>query len=162
VRRRDLVLAAAGAALARPAAAAAALEGDPAILGRLIAREQAAAFAHRMASTAVVEAAGFGAHEHAHARALRTHLAALGREGPEPPLSAAGLDRDARALAEAAGRAAILDAGIALEASLVAEYGAALRELAEPSIAQTAASILAGHAQHRTVLRVAAGRDRVG
>lgn len=160
MRRRDLVLAAAGAALARPTAAAAALEGDAAILDRLIAREQAAAYAHRAAF--VPELAGFDAHEAEHARALRTQLAALGREGPAAPRTAAELDSPARALADAAGRPAILDTAIALEASLVDAYRAALRKLAEPSIARTAASILAGHAQHRTLLRVEAGRDPVG
>jgi len=165
VRRRDVVLAAAGAALARPAAAAAQLEGDPAIIDRLIAREEGAAYAHRVAFAALAPGsapAGFDAHEVAHARALRTHLAALGREGPEAPRSAAQLDPAALTLTEAAGRTAILDAWIGLEASLVAAYRVALRDLAEPSIAQTAAAILAGHAQHRTLLRLEAGRDPVG
>jgi hypothetical protein len=159
VRRRELVLAAAGAALARPAAAAAALEGDPAILDRLIAREEAAAYAYGVAG---LEPTDFEAHEREHAQALRTHLAALGREGPEAPGTAAELDRPARALGQAAGRPAVLDAAIALEASLLDAYRAALRELAEPSIAQTAATILAGHAQHRTLLRLESGRDPVG
>ena len=172
MRRRAFVLAAAGAALARPAAAAAALEGDPAILDRLIAREEAAAYAHRLAFAAIrhrvgSELSGFDAHEVEHARALRTQLAALGREGPEAPRTDAELDRAARELVQATGVAgsseelvaATLDAWIALEGSLIAAYGRALRELAEPSIAQTAASILGGHAQHRALLRREAGRD---
>ena len=156
MRRRELVLAATAAALARPAAAAA-QTGESAVLRRLIVREEAAAEAQRSRSAPGVFA--LASDEADHAAALRTHLAALGN-----PLPAPGKPEDdaaARAVQEAGG-AGLLDAAIALEASLVDAYRAALRKLAEPSIARTAASILAGHAQHRTQLRVEAGRDPAG
>ncbi len=44
-------------------------------------------------------------------------------------------------------------AAIALEESLVREYSAALVDLADPSVLQTAATILASHAQHLARLR---------
>jgi hypothetical protein len=148
ITRRRIFAAAAGAALVGPARAAAA-GGDPAILAELIAREQAAAFAyHGQARPALFALA---AAEAAHAGALRTQLAALGREGPEAPRRVAELDPSARRVAEATGGAA-LTAAIALERSLVAAYRDALVALAEPSILRTAGTILASHAQHHAVL----------
>jgi hypothetical protein len=41
-----------------------------------------------------------------------------------------------------------LEAAIALEESLVRDYSEALVDLADPSVLQTAATILASHAQH--------------
>jgi len=140
--------------LARPAAAAA-QDGDPAIVGRLIAREESAAFAHRTA----VPIAGLAAHEAAHAKALRTHLAALGRDGPPPPRDAAQLDGPAQRVVGASGPVATLDAAIAMEARLLDVYAAAMHALAEPSILRTAATILASHAQHHALLLREAGRD---
>jgi hypothetical protein len=55
-----------------------------------------------------------------------------------------------------------VDAAIALEDTLVQEYAAALVDLADPSVLQTAATILASHAQHRARLRARAGRDPFG
>jgi hypothetical protein len=154
-RRRALLLAVAGAALVRPAAAIAATDAEPAVLLRLVAREDAAAFAYRQAAPEPLPAVA--AQEADHARALRTHLDALGRKAPGD----AALDPAARRLAEAsdAGR---VDAAIALEASLVEDYSDALGELAEPGVLQTAATILASHAQHHARLRHAAGRDPFG
>jgi hypothetical protein len=148
VTRRHVFAAAAGAALVGPVRAAAAA-GDPAILARLIAREEAAAFAyHRQARPALFALATA---EAAHAGALRTELAALGREGPEAPREVAALDPAARRVAEATGGASIA-AAVALERSLVAAYREALVALAEPSILRTAGTILASHAQHHAVL----------
>jgi hypothetical protein len=134
VRRREVLLAAAGVALARPAVAGAA-EGE--VLDRLILREEAAALAyeqHRMDLSA--------RHAAEHAKALRTHVAALGRASPVP--------------ATAASR---LDAPLALERSLLAAYEEALGALVEPSILRTAATIAASHAQHLALLRREAGLD---
>jgi hypothetical protein len=153
VRRRELVLAAAAAALARPAAAAAQV-GEPAVVRRLIVREEAAAEAQR--SRAAPGVFALASDEADHAAALRTLLAALGN-----PLPAPGSPEDdaaARAVKEADG-ARLLDAAIALEASLLAGYEHALSVITEESVLRTAASIMAGHAQHHALLRLRAGLD---
>jgi hypothetical protein len=158
--RRDLLAAAAAAALVRPTAASAAeLAGDPAILDRLIAREEAAAFAYRGHARPAVFA--LAADEADHARALRTQLAALSHEGPPAPERAAALDAPARRVAAARGESALV-AAIALETSLLAAYRDALLRFAEPSILRTAATIMASHAQHRARLRLRAGLDPFG
>jgi hypothetical protein len=41
----------------------------------------------------------------------------------------------------------------------VSDYEAAVMELEIPEVVQTAATIMAAHAQHRALLRHAAGRD---
>jgi hypothetical protein len=157
VRRRELVLAAAGAVLAgRPAAAAGAVDRDPEILDRLVAREDAAAFAYR--ERVVVAAAEL--HE-SHAKALRTQIAALGRAGPAPPRDTGDLDAPARRLAEAPD-GVVWQPVIALEESLLADYEDALRRLVEPSILRTAATIAASHAQYLALHRREAGLDPLG
>ena len=153
-RRRDFLIAAAGAVFVRPAVAAAA-EDDPDILLRLVAREDAAALAYRR--TAPEPLPGVEAQEADHAAALRTQLDAYGildvRRGP--------LDEPARRLVEAPDPDR-LPAAIALEASLVADYSAALLSLEAAGVLQTAASILASHAQHQARLRSLAGLDPFG
>ena len=153
MRRRELLLAAAGAALARPAAAAAQTR-ESAALRRLIVREEAAAEAQRGRAAPAVFA--LATDEADHAAALRTHLAALGN--PLPALGKPEDDAAARAVQEADG-ADLLDAAIALEASLLASYEQALTVITEESILRTAASIMAGHAQHHALLRLRAGLD---
>jgi Ferritin-like domain len=154
VRRRELLAAAAGAVLVRPAVATAA-EDDPGLLLRLLAREDAAALAYRR--TAPGPLPGLAAQEAEHAAALRTQLDAFGiLEIPAPRL-----DAPARRLVEAP-RAERLEAAIALEASLVDDYAAALLSLEAAGVLQTAASILASHAQHHARLRSLAGLDPFG
>jgi hypothetical protein len=138
VRRRELIAAGGLALLARPASASA-QRSDIAVLLKLVAREEAAAEAYGAGKGVVVAAYS---DELAHAEALRTHLDALGRR-PAPR----GLDAPARRLMEAEGDAR-LEAAIALEESLVRDYSEALVDLADPSVLQTAATILASHAQH--------------
>ena len=135
------------AVLARPAAAVA-QRTDEAVVLRLVAREEAAMEAYE-----ADPAPGLRRDESDHAAALRTHLDALGRR-PAPK----GLDAPARRVAEASGNARV-EAAIALEASLVEAYSAALLDLEAPGVLQTAATILAGHAQHLARLRMLAGRD---
>jgi hypothetical protein len=153
--RRDLLLAAAGAALVWPARAAAADDRDPELLLELLGREQAAALAYERAAPEPLP--GIAAQEADHGAALRTQLDALGiLELPEPRL-----DADARRLADAPeGRR--LDAAIALEASLVEAYASAVADLTAVGVLQTAASILASHAQHHARLRSHAGLDPFG
>ena len=92
-----------------------------------------------------------------HAAALRTQFQALGRG--TAPITTADLDTPTRRLAEAGTVAERLDAAIALEASLVADYHRAVEQLSEPGILQTAATILAGHSQQHALLRKLAGRN---
>jgi hypothetical protein len=156
MRRRELLLAGAAALLARPASAGAAtLEHDGDVIKPLIAREEAAQFAYRGAVPR--GAPDLARHAGEHARALRTELQALGRG--TTPVAADALDPLARAFAEASTAGARLDAAIALEADLIATYTKAVLELSEPGILQTAATILAGHAQQRALLARLAGRD---
>jgi hypothetical protein len=156
-RRRELLVAGAGALaalVARPAVAAGATDHDPEILLRLVAREDAAALAYREAAPEPLP--GVAAQEEDHGKALRTNLDALGRGAP--PVE---LDAPARRLAEAPEDRRV-DAAIALEASLVEDYAAALAELTEPGILQSVATILASHAQHHARLRSLAGLDPFG
>jgi Ferritin-like domain len=147
------MVAGAAAALARPARAAA-QTGEPAVLRRLIVREEAAADAQR--SRAAPSVFALATDEDDHAAALRTELAALGN--PQPAPGRPEHDAAARRLLEADG-ADLLDAAIALEASLLASYEQALRTITEPSILRTAATIMASHAQHHALLRLRAGLD---
>jgi hypothetical protein len=144
VTRREALAAAAVAALAAPSVARA-QRSDIAVLIRLVAREEAAEEAYGGGAGVVVN--GLYPDEEAHAAALRTHLDALGRR-PAPR----GLDAPARRLVEAEGDQR-LPAAIALEQSLVDEYAAALLDIADPSVLQTAATILASHAQHLALMR---------
>jgi hypothetical protein len=153
VRRRDVVAAAALALVARPASAVA-QRSDIAVLIKLVAREEAAAAAYGRGTGELVPR--IYADETDHAAALRTHLDALGRR-PAPR----GLDAPARRLAQATG-AERGDAAIALEETLVEDYAAALVELADARVLQTAATILASHAQHLARLRARAGADPFG
>jgi Ferritin-like domain len=143
--RREVVAAAALALLIQPASARA-QRSDIAVLIKLVAREEAAAEVYGAGKAVVVAAYS---DELDHAAALRTHLDALGRR-PAPR----GLDAPARRLMEADGDAR-LEAAIALEQSLVEEYAAALTDIADPAVLQTAATILASHAQHLARLRAA-------
>jgi Ferritin-like domain len=158
VRRRELLAAAAGAALVQPAVALA-TDDDPDVVLDLLGREQAAALAYRQGPGEPLP--GLAAHEAAHAQALRTQLEAYGREDLPPPPEVAALEGPERALADAA-RGDRLEKAIALESSLVEDYAAALPGLAAGGVLQTAATILASHAQHRVRLRALAGLDPFG
>jgi rubrerythrin len=143
-RREAIVGAAALALLARPASAAA-QRSDIAVLIKLVAREEAAAEAYGGAAGELLPR--IYNDERDHAAALRTQLDALGRR-PAPR----GLDAPARRLADASGDERVA-AAVALEETLVRDYSAALVDLADPSVLQTAATILASHAQHLARLR---------
>jgi hypothetical protein len=159
VRRRELLLAGAGALLVRPAAAAGAtLDQDGDVIKPLIAREEAAEFAYRGSVPRGAPPLARTARDHA--AALRTELQALGR-GTEP-ITADQIDPLARRVEEASTERERLDAAIALEADLVSTYRAAVIKLTEPGILQTAATILAGHAQQHALLARLAGRDPFG
>ena len=114
----------------------------------LIAREEAAGFVYR---GAVPRGAPDLAEHARRARGGAAHAAPGAR-----PRQHAAVRRDIDPLArrfEAASTAeARLDAAIALEAGLVRTYRAAVEQLTEPGILQTAATILAGHAQQHAIL----------
>jgi glycerol-3-phosphate dehydrogenase len=156
MRRRELLLAAAGLLAAPATARAAGTEGD--VLLDLMTREQRAKLAYgkvlrALGETAPPELAAIRLHESDHADALTTELAAVGLPRPHAP----HLSGTAAKLAAATDRAAVLDAAAALEDELVAAYTAALAGLPDKKIAMTAATILASHSQHRVILRLAAG-----
>jgi hypothetical protein len=142
------MLAGAAVALARPAAARAASEGD--VLDRLIAGEDGAAFGYDAQGMALQARLAAD-----HAKALRTHVDALGRRGPLPPTRVGQLSPAARRVAERGTTPAV----IALEESLLKSYEKALAELDEASILRTAATIAASHSQQVALLRRDAGLD---
>jgi hypothetical protein len=149
--RRELLLIATAVVVAPPQMAwGDDRDGD--IVKALIAREEAATYAYR--GLRFEGTPDIARHDEDHARALRTELQALGRG--TTPISAADLDPPARRLSEAFTAQARLDAAIALETDLVATYKKAVLDLVEPGILQTAATILASHAQHRALLARAA------
>jgi hypothetical protein len=143
VTRRDALLAAAAAVLARPAAARA-QDPDLALMQRLLARERAAARAYAK-SSALPHAAQIAAQDAEHARVLATHVEAYGTQAPP---DRAPLDPAAARLAATQSRAAAL----ALEADLISTYEDALKMLVEPNTATTVARVLASHAQQRVLL----------
>ena len=144
-RREAIVAGALAVLLVRPARAAA-QRSDIAVLIKLVGREEAAAEAYGAGTGELLPRVY--SDERDHAAALRTQLDALGRR-PAP----GGLDAPARRLAEASGDDR-LPAAVALEETLVADYRAALVDLADPAVLQTAATILASHAQHLARLRM--------
>jgi hypothetical protein len=158
VRRRELLLAAAGT-LAVPATARAAPPTEGNVLLDLMRREQSAKLAYGAAtktlgSQAPLELVTIRRHESDHADALATELAAVGFGRPlRPPL-----DGTAKELADASDRRAVLEAAVKLEDELVDAYRRSLVLLPDAKIAMTAATILASHAQHRFILGLAAGR----
>jgi Ferritin-like domain len=146
VRRRDFLAAAAGLTLVAPARAVAA-DRDPELLLELFAREDAAATAYRGRAEPLP---GLTSQAADHVAALRTTLDGFGRT-PKP----APLDAPAARYAEDGE----LDAAIALEASLVEAYSAAVVDLVAAGALQTAASILASHVENQARLSSRAGRD---
>jgi hypothetical protein len=123
------------ALLGRPAGA---LAGQPVAdraadaLEELVAREYAAAAGYRAAGGELF--ARLAANCEAHVTALRSQMESVGREPPRP------------------GKAAEVGDGTALERGFVAAYRAALGDLYDPATKRTAATIMAGHAQHLVAL----------
>jgi ferritin-like protein len=156
MRRRELLLAAAGLLAAPAAAQAAPTEG--AILLDLMRSEQLAKLGYggaikALGANAPLELVTIRQHESDHADALATQLAAVGLGRPlRPPLTGT-----AQELAQASDRRAVLEAAVKLEDELVDAYRRSLVLLPDAKIAMTAATILGSHAQHRFILGLAAG-----
>jgi hypothetical protein len=146
MRRRDLFAAALATGLAVPATARGE-DRDAAILRRLVAREEAAAYAYR--GLRLPGSTDAAAQDEDHVKALRTELQALG--SGTPPVAPDELDPAARRLNDAL-RSDRQAAAVALETELVARYREAVLGLTEPSILQAVATILACHAQRRALL----------
>jgi hypothetical protein len=151
MRRRELLIAAAGTALLVPAAHASAAADEGTLLVGLWRREMAAAFAYGMAGTGVMST--LHAHETDHAAALATELAAVALSTPSPPKHVSDLDIAAERLALANRREEALAAAISLELGMNELYRDALPGLQDAKIAMTAATILGSHAQHLLILR---------
>jgi hypothetical protein len=147
------------AAVAIGARAAVAAEGpDPGpALAALVAAEQDAAFVYRTA--ALDDAARLAEQEEEHARALASHLQAVGLEVPGPRRSPAGLPPEALAVLEGGTRAERLRAAAAYERTLMAGCATRLAPLEEPGIVRTLATVMASHAQHLALHERAAAQE---
>jgi hypothetical protein len=97
-----------------------------------VTREYAAAAGYRKAGGKLFER--LAANCEAHASALRSQLESVGREPPKP------------------GPSADVGDGIALERAFVAAYRRSLGDLYDPATKRTAATVMAGHAQHLVAL----------
>jgi hypothetical protein len=165
-RREALAAAAAAAAavaLGPAAAAASALDrakgsDEPGALHALVVAELNATFAYRNAGLAPL-GPRLAVQEDDHARALTSHLQALGMPLPPVPSRAAQLPPPPAALLEASGDAARRRAAIALEESLIGGCATELEKLGDPNMIRTVATVMASHSQHLAVLRRAAALD---
>jgi hypothetical protein len=146
-------LAAAGVLLATPARALAAADQAD-VLRRLIAAEDAAAFAYEQAKELRLSR-----QEAAHAAALRPQLEALAQPVPPPLRDLDPLRAPGRRLAAARTPHARAVAAVAVERELLDAYTAALGALQDPATIRTAATIMASHGQHLVLAYGAAGWD---
>jgi hypothetical protein len=158
-----LAVAASGAAPLRALAQGA---GDAPILARLTRIERAAEFAYatayrrgRLGSKLHGVARQFRDQHREHADGLSAELSALGVRPPARPTEVSEVTGLARALA--GGPRAFLALGVSLEEEAVRAGYAAVRELADAKLIQSAASIMGNDGQHLVVLRQALGRDPI-
>ncbi len=138
---------AAGAALAlgaRPALARGASEGEA--LTELIRAEEDAAFVY--AEAGLDGAAALAPQDIEHARALASHLEALGMPIPGPTRGRGDLAPEALAVLDASGGPERRRAAMAYERSLIAGCLQRLPRLGEPDTVRTVATVMASHAQH--------------
>lgn len=148
--RRRLFAAALAAGLLRPGLATAE-DRDRAILRSLIAREEGAVFAYRSALLPGLD--HLVEQDDDHVAALKTELQAL--YSGATPITLDAVDAAVRRVRDASTVAERHAAAIALETELVDAYRDAVVGLTEPAILQTAATILASHAQRRALLTAA-------
>jgi len=148
------------AAVALGAEVAGAAEGpDPGpALTALVGAEEDAAFVYRTAGLEG-DAAILAEQEEEDARALASHLQALGLALPGPRRSRSGLPPEALAVLEAGDGAGRVRAAAAYERTLIAGCAARLGPLEEPNIVRTMATVMASHAQHLALHERAAGLD---
>ena len=157
--RRDALaagLAGAAALALAPAAAGARGADESAVLAALVRAEQDAVFVYLEA--AVAELGDLLAeHDRDHARALATHLEALGMPIPGPTRGRDDLGPEALAVLEARDPGARYRAALAYERSLVDGCARSLAALEQPNTIRTVATVMAGHAQHAGELERRAG-----
>jgi hypothetical protein len=157
-RRAALAAAAAGAAglaVAAPAARArGASEGEA--LTDLIRAEEDAVFVYTEAR--LDGAAALAPQDTEHAKALASHLEALGMPVPGPTRGRDDLAPEALAVLEATGDQERRRAAMAYERSLIAGCLQRLPRLEEPNTVRTVATVMASHAQH-LVLHELIGRE---
>lgn len=151
ITRRAMLAGAGGALLARPSRALGA-DAVAASLLRLLVLEQQAALGYRLAGG---ELARIGEQEHEHALAVAALLGGLARPQPSPPAERAQLEGRAARVAGGGG----VDAAIVLERELLDAYAEGIRVYKEPEMRRTAATIMASHGQHLSVLYESSGRD---
>ena len=143
-RRAALAVAAGLAVAASPARARGASEGDA--LAELIRAEEDAAFVYTEAG---LEGAGaLAPQDGEHAKALASHLEALGMPIPGPTRGRDDLASEALAVLEATGDEERRRAAMAYERSLIAGCLQRLPQLEEPNTVRTVATVMASHAQH--------------
>ncbi len=138
---------AAGLALGVAGAAVAANPDQASGLASLVRSELDAAFVYRTAASGG-DGAALAGQEAEHARALSSHLQALGLPPPAPRRSRSGLAPEALRVLEAGGVRQRARAAAAYERTLIARCAAQLGRLQEPNILRTVATIMASHAQH--------------
>jgi hypothetical protein len=143
---------AAGLALVPAAAAARDSAGEREALTELMQGEQDAVFVYRNA--ALGGAATIARQDLEHARALATHVQAVGLKVPGTTRDRAGLPAEALAVLEAGGDAARRQAAMAYERSLIAGCAQRLGALQDPDTVRTVATVMAGHAQHLVLLEL--------
>jgi hypothetical protein len=146
-RRAALAAAAAGAAglaVAAPARARGASEGGA--LTELIRAEEDAMLVYTEAR--LEGAAALAPQDAQHAKALASHLEALGMPVPGPTRGRDDLSPEALAVLEATGDRQRRKAAMAYERSLIAGCLQRLPRLEEPNTVRTVATVMASHAQH--------------
>ena len=158
-RREALAAGLAGAAalVIAPAIAAAAKPDEGAALTALARAEEDSAFAYLDSGDGLL--GPLGEQEGEHAKALTVLLEALGLPSPPPARGRDGLPPAALRVLDARGGEDRLRAAIAWEQELIEGCARRLAALEEPGTIRTVATIMAGHAQHQTVLRRLAGLD---
>ena len=146
-RRAALAAAAAGAAglpVAAPARARGASEGEA--LTELIRAEEDAVFVYSEAR--LQGTAALAPQDTQHAKALASHLEALGMPVPGPTRGRDDLAPGALAVLEATGDRERRKAAMDYERSLIAGCLQRLPRLEEPTTVRTVATVMASHAQH--------------
>ena len=157
-RREALAAGLAGAAaLVLAPAAGAAKRDEGAALTALARAEEDSAFAYLDSGDGLL--GPLGEQEGEHAKALTVLLEALGLPSPPPARARDGLPPAALRVLDARGGEDRLRAAIAWEQELIEGCARRLAALEEPGTIRTVATIMAGHAQHQTVLRRLAGLD---
>lgn len=157
-RREALAAGVAGAAaLVLAPAAGAAKPDEGAALTALARAEEDSAFVYLDSGLGLL--GPLGEQETEHAKALAVQLEALGLPSPSPARVREGLPPAALRVLDAGGTKDRLRAAIAWEQELIEGCARRLAALEEPGAIRTVATIMAGHAQHQTLLRRLAGLD---